>query len=107
MKFFYPTFITLCSICTFVPSMSIAGVCVVAKCNSGYYIGGSVEDSTGYTYYQNCLRCPGLPTPGGSTYYGQVAAGMNPRTECRMPSGVEFSDTTGVYEFTSACQYSY
>ena len=107
MKFFYPTFITLCSICTFVPSMSIAGVCVVAKCNAGYFTGDSLENSVGDTYYRSCMRCPGLPTPGGSTYYGQVAAGMNPITECRMPSGVEFSDTTGVYEFTSACQYSY
>ena len=79
--------------------------CVVRSCNSGYYVNGSIhESSTGKTYYTLCSQCPGLTKSDGTIQYGTTPAGLSTLSDCTIPAG-KYKDATGTYEYTSACKY--
>ena len=78
--------------------------CVVQTCNAGYYATTSFS-RYGKTYYSKCQRCPSMTTASGGTQYGTTSAGLNLITACTIGTGISFKDTTGTYEFTSACTY--
>ncbi len=68
----------------------------IYRCAAGYY--GSSTDGT-----SGCNRCPKLLN---SSIYGASAAGSEDVTNCYMPAGTVFSNSTGSGVFTEDCQYS-
>lgn len=83
-----------------------ASTCVVAYCNRGYYMDGSVIGKDGNTYYQICVRCPGITLVNGTKAHGTtLSAGANRYTDCFMPAGSGYVAINGVYDFVDACQY--
>lgn len=61
------------------------------QCIQGYYGSG-----------QSCTRCPS----SGGVYGTTAAAGATTITECYLPSGTAFSDTTGSGTYTDKCYYT-
>lgn len=61
------------------------------QCKQGYY--GSE---------QSCTRCPS----SGGVYGTTALAGATAITECYLPSGTAFSDTTGSGTYTDKCYYT-
>lgn len=60
-------------------------------CNKGYYASGSA-----------CVRCPS----SGGIYGTTLGTGAKSITECYMPAGTVFTDTTGSGVFVGDCYYS-
>lgn len=71
------------------------GNCVV--CASGYY----QPNSTGNN---SCVACPKLENVSAKTS-GSNYSGYDSITDCYIPSGSSFSDSTGNYSFASNCYY--
>lgn len=67
----------------------------VYQCAVGYY-GSSTNGTSG------CTRCPS----SGGTYGTTDAAGSKSITNCYIPSGTEFSDTSGIGNYTGKCYYT-
>ena len=99
--------------------------CTSYKCDSGYY-GTATSASSGCTkcplnatcaggnnstfvcdkgYYNNGTGCTRCPASGG--IYGTTAnTGATAITECYIPSGSAFSDSTGNGTYTDNCYYT-
>ncbi|MBQ8293809.1 MAG: hypothetical protein IJX89_00265 [Alphaproteobacteria bacterium] len=94
-------------------------------CASGYY-GTATSDSTGCTicpdnatclggngstfrcaqgYYKNGASCPRCPI-SNNTYGTTLLLNATSITDCYLPSGTEFSDTTGTGTYTDKCYYT-
>ena len=64
------------------------------------------DGKDGNTYYQICVRCPGITLVNGTKAYGTtLSAGANRYTDCFMPAGSGYVAINGVYDFVDACQY--
>lgn len=61
------------------------------QCKQGYYGSG-----------QSCTRCPS----SGGVYGTTALAGATAITECYLPSGTAFSDSTGSGTYTDKCYYT-
>ena len=68
-------------------------------CNSGYYYTSGSLDST------ECTQCPTISetsTDRGTSDVGNTSG----ITGCYLPSGKNYNDNIGTYQFTSKCKYS-
>lgn len=65
------------------------------RCAAGYY--GSSSNGT-----SGCTRCPRYD----NGLYGTSEAGSKFITNCYIPAGTSFSDTTGTGTYTAKCSYS-
>lgn len=61
-------------------------------------------------YFKNntsCERCPATKDKDNNTVYGTTRnAGATSKTQCCIPTTVQFADKTGSWEYSSCCSYS-
>lgn len=110
--------ITYCRTCASVPTGCPCAVyceylqSARCNCNSGYHS----EKITGSFIHNDCkcvvnpkcpagqygdgTNCTACPSPGTS------ASGATNITDCYVSSGVNMTDSTGTYQFTSKCSYT-
>lgn len=111
------------------PTGTSCSACTSYKCNSGYY-GTATSALSGCTkcpsnatctggnnstfkcnkgYYKNgtsCSPCPFFRIPNNMIQTGTTSGiGATAITECYIPSGSEFSDTSGSGSYTGDCYY--
>ncbi|MDE6481825.1 MAG: hypothetical protein K2L25_03350 [Alphaproteobacteria bacterium] len=112
------------------PTGTSCSLCTSYKCNSGYY-GTATSALSGCTkcpsnatcaggnnstfkcnkgYYKNgtsCSLCPFFSIPNNMIQTGTTSGtGATAITECYIPSGSEFSDTSGSGSYTGDCYYT-
>lgn len=56
-------------------------------------------------YYRDKMECKRCPSSGG-VYGTTKSSGATSITECYIPSGTEFSDSSGTWEYGQNCHYS-
>lgn len=77
--------------CTKCPSNATCSGGTTFSCNKGYYKNGSL-----------CSRCPASDGVYGTT----SGTGATAITECYIPSGTSFTDSTGKWQYTTNCKYT-
>ncbi|MBQ3039318.1 MAG: hypothetical protein IJD41_02030 [Alphaproteobacteria bacterium] len=74
---------------------------------------GPMESFDGYSdtfaciqgYYKDKMSCNRCPSSGG-VYGTTKSSGATSITECYIPSGTDFSDSSGTWEYDQNCYYS-
>jgi len=82
---------------------------VYTSCNAGYYMSGTVCKPCPVGTYKSTsgtqTSCTTCPTSGGVAGTTE-SQGSTAVTQCYIPAGTSFSDSTGTYEYTDKCYYS-
>jgi len=82
---------------------------VYTSCNAGYYMSGTTCKPGSVGTYKSvsgsqtsCSACPSSGGTAGTT----KSQGSTAITQCYIPAGASFSDSTGTYDYADDCYYS-
>ena len=71
----------------------------VSTCPNGYF--NNWTDGRG-----TCVRCPAQTGVGANSRVNNNPYEYSDATDCYMVANTDHSDTTGIYQYTTACYYT-